>query len=81
MLYGIAQQVLLSVVGVGVFRWGINIRESTILGLTGAGGIRSLSNGSINTLAWIQVSMILLAILSTVLVREWVFAKVRRARM
>ena len=67
------------IAGVGVFRWDINIRESTILGLVGAGGIGLQLNGSINTLAWTQVSMILLVILLTVIVSEWVSAKVRHA--
>lgn len=78
-LYGIVPQVLPTFAGVGVFRWDINIRESTILGLVGAGGIGLQLNGSINTLAWTQVSTILLVILITVIVSEWVSAKVRHA--
>ena len=79
MLYGIVPQVLPTFAGVGVFRWDINIRESTILGLVGAGGIGLQLNGSINTLAWTQVSMILLVILVTVILSEWVSGKVRSA--
>ncbi len=79
MLYGIVPQVLPTFAGVGVFRWDINIRESTILGLVGAGGIGLQLNSSINTLAWTQVSVILLVILATVIVSEWVSAKVRHA--
>ena len=79
MLYGIVPQVLPTFAGVGVFRWDINIRESTILGLVGAGGIGLELNGSINTLAWTQVSMILLVILFTVILSEWVSARVRGA--
>ena len=79
MIYGIVPQVLPTFAGVGVFRWDINIRESTILGLVGAGGIGLQLNGSINTLAWTQVSLILLVILFTVIVSEWVSAKVRHA--
>ena len=78
-LYGIVPQVLPTFAGVGIFRWDINIRESTILGLVGAGGIGLQLNGSINTLAWTQVSMILLVILFTVIVSEWVSAKARHA--
>jgi phosphonate transport system permease protein len=78
-LYAIVPQVLPTFAGVGVFRWDINIRESTILGLVGAGGIGLQLSGSINTLAWTQVSMILLVILVTVIVSEWVSAKVRHA--
>jgi phosphonate transport system permease protein len=79
MAYGIVPQILPTFAGIGVFRWDINIRESTILGLVGAGGIGLELSGSINTLAWTQVSMILLVILVTVIVSEWVSAKVRGA--
>ena len=60
-------------------RWDINIRESTVLGLVGAGGIGLQLEASLNTLAWPQVSVILLAILSTVVVGEWVSARIRHA--
>ena len=79
MVFGILPQVLPTIAGVGIYRWDINIRESTILGLVGAGGIGLQLNGSINTLAWTQVSTILLVILFTVFVSEWVSAKVRGA--
>jgi phosphonate transport system permease protein len=38
-----------------VFRWDINIREATVLGLVGAGGIGMQLQASLNTLAWPQV--------------------------
>jgi phosphonate transport system permease protein len=72
-------QILPVFVGISLFRWDINIRESTVLGLVGAGGIGLQLSASINTVAWTQVSMILLVILSTVIVSEWVSAKVRHA--
>ena len=77
--YGIVPQVLPAFAGISVFRWDINIRESTVLGLVGAGGIGLPLNGAITTLAWTQVSLILLVIIATVVVSEWVSAKVRHA--
>jgi phosphonate transport system permease protein len=77
--YGIVPQILPAFAGISVFRWDINIRESTVLGLVGAGGIGLQLNASINTVAWTQVSLILLVILGTVIVSEWVSAKVRHA--
>ena len=62
-----------------VFRWDINIRESTILGLVGAGGIGLQLQASLNVLAGPQVAVILIAIFISVLVSEWVSAKVRHA--
>lgn len=77
--YGVLPQILPALAGISVFRWDINIRESTVLGLVGAGGIGIQLDASINTLAWTQVSLILLSILATVIVSEWVSAKVRHA--
>ena len=37
--FGIIPQILPAFAGISVFRWDINIRESTVLGLVGAGGI------------------------------------------
>ncbi len=79
MLYGIVPQIMPAFAGIAVFRWDINIRESTVLGLVGAGGIGLQLSGSLNTLAWGQVSLILLVILSAVVISEWVSAKVRGA--
>lgn len=77
--YGIVPQVMPAFAGISVFRWDINIRESTVLGLVGAGGIGLPLNAAITTLAWTQVSLILLVIIATVVVSEWVSAKVRHA--
>jgi len=77
--YGIVPQIMPAFAGVSMFRWDINIRESTILGLVGAGGIGLQLEASLNTLAWPQVSLILLLILGTVVVSEWVSARVRHA--
>src|SRR5262249_51195557 len=77
--YGIVPQVLPAFAGISVFRWDINIRESTVLGLVGAGGIGLPLNAAITTLAWTRVSLILLIILATVVISEWISAKVRHA--
>ena len=77
--YGIVPQVMPAFAGISVFRWDINIRESTVLGLVGAGGIGLPLNAAITTLAWTKVSLILLIIIATVIVSEWVSAKVRHA--
>ncbi len=77
--YGVLPQILPAFAGISVFRWDINIRESTVLGLVGAGGIGLQLDASISTLTWTQVSLILLVILATVVISEWVSAKVRHA--
>jgi phosphonate transport system permease protein len=77
--YGIVPQIMPAFAGVAVFRWDINIRESTVLGLVGAGGIGLQLSSSLNVLAWPQVSLILIVILAAVVISEWVSAKVRGA--
>jgi len=77
--YAIVPQILPAFAGITVFRWDINIRESTVLGLVGAGGIGLKLQASLNVLAWNQVTVIFIVILATVLISEWVSAKVRHA--
>ncbi len=77
--YGVVPQILPAFAGISVFRWDINIRESTVLGLVGAGGIGLQLNASITNLAWTQVSLILLVIIATVILSEWVSARIRHA--
>lgn len=77
--YAIVPQILPMFLGVAIFRWDINIRESTILGLVGAGGIGLFLSSSLNVLAWPQVSLILVVILATVVISEFLSAKVRAA--
>lgn len=79
MMFGIVPQILPTFAGVSVFRWDINIRESTVLGLVGAGGIGLQLQSSLNTLAWPQVLLILMVIFVAVILSEWVSAKVRGA--
>jgi phosphonate transport system permease protein len=77
--YGVVPQILPAFAGISVFRWDINIRESTILGLVGAGGIGVQLQSSLARLAWAEVTVIFIVILVTVVVSEWVSAKVRAA--
>ncbi|MBL4787107.1 MAG: phosphonate ABC transporter, permease protein PhnE [Cohaesibacteraceae bacterium] len=79
MVYGIVPQIMPAFAGITVFRWDINIRESTVLGLVGAGGIGLQMQANLNVLAWHNVSLILSVILVAVVISEWVSAKVRGA--
>ncbi len=75
---GILPQVLPVIYGTIVYRWDINIRESTVLGFVGAGGIGILLNSSLNLFQWQAVSVILIAIFAVVVVSEFVSAAVRQ---
>jgi phosphonate transport system permease protein len=77
--YGITPQVLPAFAGIILYRWDINIRSSTVVGLVGAGGIGIQLNASINALQWSQVTIIFMMIIALVIAAEWVSAKVRAA--
>jgi phosphonate transport system permease protein len=75
---GVIPQVLPVIWGTIVYRWDINIRESTVLGFVGAGGIGIVLYSSINQFAWHEVSVMLIAIFLVVLVSEFISAAVRK---
>jgi phosphonate transport system permease protein len=80
LLYAIVPQVKPLVLGTSIYRWDINIRESTVLGLVGAGGIGFTLNEAILGLEWARVGLIILVVLVVVLVSEAVSA-IARARL
>jgi phosphonate transport system permease protein len=78
LLFGILPQVLPVIYGPAVYRWAIHLRESTVLGFVGAGGIGILLYSSINQFQWQEVSLILLTVFGVVLISEFVSAAVRQ---
>lgn len=77
-LYGVVPQVMPTFFAVSILRWDINLRESTVLGLVGAGGIGLVLQGAIDTFDWQTVATILLAIIALVLAGEWLAAWLRK---
>lgn len=61
-----------------LLRWDINVRESGVLGLVGAGGIGVALNTALDLFQWTHVSMILVAIFAIVVAAEIVVAQVRK---
>ena len=55
---------------VALFRWDINVRESAVLGLVGAGGIGVALDQALNNLYWDQVALVLFVIFAVVMVTE-----------
>ncbi|HSF07449.1 MAG TPA: phosphonate ABC transporter, permease protein PhnE [Methylomirabilota bacterium] len=78
LLYAIVPQVRPVFAGVVIYRWDINIRESTVLGLVGAGGIGFALNEAILGLEWSRVGMVLTIVLAIVIASEAGSAWLRR---
>lgn len=77
-IYAIVPQVMPAFFAISILRWDINLRESTVLGLVGAGGIGIILQGAIDTFNWPEVSMILITILALVILGEVVSSYLRR---
>jgi len=78
MLKGYWPQVKPAFFSIVLFRWDINVRESAVLGLVGAGGIGVVLNDSMNLFQWQQVAMSLLAIFAVVVAAEVLVVNIRK---
>ncbi|WP_373875993.1 phosphonate ABC transporter, permease protein PhnE [Methylobacterium soli] len=77
LLFGYWPQVKPAFWSIALFRWDINIRESAVLGLVGAGGIGVALDTALNLLYWDQVAVVLGAIFLVVILAEIVVTAVR----
>jgi len=77
-VYAVIPQVAPRFIGLTVYRWDINIRSSTIIGIVGAGGIGTLLMRSFSRYEYDFAGTILLSIIVVVLAGELFSAYVRR---
>ena len=77
-LKGYWPQVMPSFWAIVLFRWDINVRESAVLGLVGAGGIGVVLGNEINMFNWDRVAVALLSIFAVVIVAEIFIVNVRK---
>jgi phosphonate transport system permease protein len=61
-----------------MFRWDINVRESAVLGLVGAGGIGMALDASLNVFQWDRVATTLLSVFAVVIVAEIAVTVIRK---
>ncbi|MES2951032.1 MAG: phosphonate ABC transporter, permease protein PhnE [Pseudomonadota bacterium] len=76
--YGYWPQVKPAFWSIVLLRWDINVRESAVLGLVGAGGIGMVLDTAMNLFQWDRVATVLLAVFAVVVVAEVVVTQVRK---
>lgn len=75
--YGIIPQVLQEFIDLMMYRWEYNFRQSTILGIVGAGGIGFELLSSIRLMQYQEVLAILIIIISLVTLIDFLSSKIR----
>lgn len=78
LLKGYWPQVAPAFWGLSLFRWDINVRESAVIGLVGAGGIGVSLEDALNMFRWTQVCLVLFCIFSIVVLAEIFVTKIRQ---
>ncbi len=77
-LKGFWPQVAPAFWGIALFRWDINVRESAVIGLVGAGGIGMVLDTALNLFHWDRVSVVLLSIFAVVIIAELLVTNIRK---
>ncbi len=77
--YGYWPQIRPAFWSIVLLRWDINVRESAVLGLVGAGGIGMALNSAMDLFQWDKVALVLLLIFGIVIFAEILITRSRRS--
>lgn len=75
--YGILPQLSTNFISTAIYRYEINVKDATILGIVGAGGIGAPLVFAMNSYKWSEVGAILLGLIIFVLIVEYYSGKIR----
>lgn len=77
--YAVVPQIVLPFLSFTIYRWDINVRMATIIGLVGGGGIGTMLMQYQGLARWHEVGLIILIIAFVVWVMDYISAKIREA--
>jgi phosphonate transport system permease protein len=76
--YGYWPQLKPAFLSIVLLRWDINVRESAVLGIVGAGGVGMVLDTALNLFQWPRVATVLVAVFAIVIVTEVVVTQIRK---
>jgi len=76
-MFGVVPQVVPQFVAFTIYRWDINVRMATVIGLVGGGGIGFLLKDYIDLLRWPEAGTAILLIAATVIAMDYASALIR----
>jgi phosphonate transport system permease protein len=75
--YGILPQLMPNFASTAIYRFDINLRDATVLGLVGAGGIGAPLIFAMTSYRWNEAGAVLAGLIVLVLLVEWISTKIR----
>jgi len=77
--HAVVPQIILPFLSFTIYRWDINVRMATIIGLVGGGGIGTMLMQYQGLARWREVGLIVLMIAFVVWIMDYISAKIREA--
>lgn len=77
--YAVVPQIVLPFLSFTIYRWDINVRMATIIGLVGGGGIGTMLMQYQGLARWHEVGLIVIMIAFVVWIMDYISAKIREA--
>jgi phosphonate transport system permease protein len=77
--FAVVPQIVLPFLAFTIYRWDINVRMATIIGLVGGGGIGTLLMQYQGLARWNEVGTIIITIAAVVWIMDYLSAKIREA--
>lgn len=77
--YAVVPQIILPFLSFTIYRWDINVRMATIIGLVGGGGIGTMLMQYQGLARWHEVGLVVLMIAFVVWVMDYISARIREA--
>lgn len=77
--FGVVPQIVLPFLSFTIYRWDINVRMATVIGLVGGGGIGTLLMQYQGLAKWNEVGLLVIVIAAIVWVMDYASSKIREA--